>query len=211
MEAIKNSIIGKKIEKVEYSEVNNHDGPFYFENFDVIDFGINFTMDNGYKWHLNWKDSDNFGLDECAYYFPKHLDRAYLLLWDATARWDQFTKLKIVDFKSDYLDLELTIPQSIEIQFENGKTVTIRIAEEQNLDYSIPDPLAFSDSNDIYVFFSEPPPSPKWIPFKKPSLNETGNKLLDHPTIQVGLYKIIWFLIIFATISICIYLNFKPY
>lgn len=213
MEAIGNNIIGGKIKCVHYGEVNFHEGPFYFSNFDVIDSGINFEMDNGYKWHLYFKHSDIFMfgeafiLGEGEFFFTNEEIKEHTKTWEATEHWSPFLNLKIIDFKVDFVDVDSIIPQRCIIQFENGDFITILIAEELNLDYSIPAPLSFVDVNEIYVFFDENVPEFEAVMYAPYSVLEEEKIQLNLPNQNINTSKIIWALLILIILSMCLYLN----
>lgn len=95
---------------------------------------------------------------EGSFYPPKHLDKRLVYTLDAANRWNHLLDSKIVDFRTDYIDTERKTPQSIEVQFKNGKAAAIIIAEKQYLDNSIPNALTNIAVNEIYIFFSEPIP-----------------------------------------------------
>lgn len=213
MKAIRDNIIGRKIECVYYGEVNIHDGPFYFSNFDVVDSGVNFVMDNGYKWHLNFKSLDvfafaeEFRLGEGEFFFIDESVKEITKIWDATERWQAFLNLEIVDFSVDFVDAESTVPQRCKIHFENGAIITLLIAEEQNLDHSIPDPLNFIDVNELYIFFDDNVPKFEPVTYVPYSIKDVENEQLKKTTEMLSTSKVIWAFVIFLILVLSIYLS----
>ncbi len=51
------SLVGKKVLGVMYSEIDNGDGEFHFfadENFDSLDLGLELTLDSGEPETISW-------------------------------------------------------------------------------------------------------------------------------------------------------------
>ncbi len=148
-------IIGHSIERVIYSEVNHHEGKFDFEGFDTFDHAINVQMINGFCWNLGWKDEEYFELGEGHFERNQHLNANEVKSWDATARWNEYLDSKVSNFKVTYIDEAEFIPCKVKIGFENGRQLTVLIAEELNSDGSIPCPLDYEFGGEIYVFHDE--------------------------------------------------------
>jgi len=155
MNTIVDKIIGQKIKKVIYSEVNDHNGKFYYEGFDTFDHGINVQMQNGYWWNFCWKDDEVFELGEGLYEHNKFIDTFDVKSWDATDRWNEVVDYAITDFKVSYIDDEHFIPSQVELIFENGRKITLLIAEELNLDGTLPRHLGYDFGGELYVFHNE--------------------------------------------------------
>ena len=152
MDNIGKKIIGRKIKEVIYSEVNHQNGKFYFNGFDVFDHGLNVQMDNGYWWNLCWREEEYFEFGEGKHDHTKQFAINEIKLFDATARWKNVLNQAVDDFQVSFIDDAEFIPARIEIKFENGQQITILIAEELNLDESIPYPLEYKFAGEIYVF-----------------------------------------------------------
>ncbi|GAB5553467.1 MAG: hypothetical protein Sapg2KO_30580 [Saprospiraceae bacterium] len=60
MENINHKILGQKIKKVIYGEVNHPGGSFYFDGFDSFDHSIQIQMENNFWWNLGWRDEEYF-------------------------------------------------------------------------------------------------------------------------------------------------------
>lgn len=148
---VSKKIVGQKIQKIIYSEVNNHKGEFYFDGFDTFDFAINIQMQNDFWWHLAWKDDDFFEFGKGLYQKNSHLSLDIIKSWEANNRWIDVLNSSIINFKISHIDKAKLIPSLIEISFENGKKIKILIAEELNADNSIPFGLKYDFSGRIYV------------------------------------------------------------
>ncbi|MEK6482597.1 hypothetical protein WJR50_34035 [Catalinimonas sp. 4WD22] len=155
MEEIKIKVIGHKIQKVVYSEVNDHDGKFYYDGFDILDHGINVQMENGYWWNLCWKDEEYFEFGEGRYDHNQYLNSDEIKSWEATERWNEVLSFIVTDFSINFIDEAEFIPAQVSIVFDNGRRITIMIAEALNLDESIPTPLEYEFGGKIYVFHNE--------------------------------------------------------
>ena len=59
------------------------------------------------------------------------------------------------DFRIKFIDDAEFIPAQVDIKFDNGKQIAILIAEELNLDESIPNPLEYEFGGEIYLFHDE--------------------------------------------------------
>lgn len=155
MKNIKTDIIGKKIKSVFYSEINHTNGQFYFEGFDTFDHNLNVEMENGVWWNLSWKNEEyfEFGIDK--YDYNDYLNNDKIKSWDATERWEAVLDSAIINFRIAFIDEAGSIPSTIEIEFQNKKKIKICIAEELNLDKSIPFPFEYNFGGEIYVFHDE--------------------------------------------------------
>ncbi|MFK8060996.1 MAG: hypothetical protein AB8B78_13005 [Polaribacter sp.] len=155
MKEIVENIIGQKITKVIYTELNHPKGKFYFEDFDIFDTSINIQMQNGFWWHLSWKEDEFFELGIDKYLKNKWYKDSEIYTWDATERWKSILNEKIIDFKILYFDDAKLFVEKIILNFENNKSKGILILEELNLDESIPKPINFDLCGEIYVFHNE--------------------------------------------------------
>ena len=151
MEIIDN-ILNKKITKVIYSEVNHHDGKFYFKGFDTFDFSINIQMENEYWWNLSWKNDDYFEFGEGFFNRNKHIEQSEIKSWEATERWKKVIDSKVTEFKIEYIDDAKLIIDRIIIEFEKGDIINILIAPEFNESERISYPLEYDFGGEIYVF-----------------------------------------------------------
>lgn len=151
---LQEQIIGHRIEQVFYGEINNQDGKFYFNGFHTFDFGVNFKMSNGFWWYLGWSESDCFEIGKGEKLYPKGFDKNDVKVWEATAEWRRYLSLKIKNITIDYIeDTDYSLPSLIHLTFENNAKIKICVAEELNLDGSLPTPFKFSISGEVYVFF----------------------------------------------------------
>lgn len=155
MNEIEKHIVGQRIEKVIYSEVNHQSGKFYFDGFDVFDHGLNVKMENGYWWNLCWKGEEYFEFGEGRHDHSNQFSTNEIKLFDATKRWNKVLNQVVEDFKIKFIDEAKFIPAQVEIKFESGKQIAILIAEELNLDESIPHPFEYEFGGEIYVFHDE--------------------------------------------------------
>lgn len=155
MKGIVQNIIGQQIKKVLYSEVNHHNGNFYFDGFDTFDHAINIQMKNGYWWNLGWKNDEYFEFGDGLFEKNEHIVSTEIKSWEATTRWNKVLSFAITDFKVFYIDKANFIPSQIKIKFENGDKVNILISEELNHDQSTPFTIDYAFSGEIYVFHDE--------------------------------------------------------
>ena len=149
---IKGNCIGNKIAEILYSELNHHDGIFYYEGFDTFDYSINIKMQNGYWWNLSWKDNQYFEIGGGKHMNNKFLKREEIKSWDATKRWESVIGKELIDLNFKFIDEAQFIPSEIEMVFEGGDQKNILIGEELNIDGSIPLPLDYKFNGNIYVF-----------------------------------------------------------
>ena len=155
MEEIFKKVLGQKIKKIIYSEVNHHEGKFYFNGFDTFDHAINVQMKSGYWWNLGWKDQDYFEIGKGYFKQNIHLNHNEIIFWEATDRWSEVINSTITDFKITYIDDAKFIPSKIKINFENEKKITILITEELKTDRLIPYPFDYEFGGEIYVIHNE--------------------------------------------------------
>ncbi len=151
---IKENCIGQRIKKVAYSEVNNPESDFYFRGFHAFDYGILITMENGYQWHISWKNDHFFGIEEGMYSYNQAFENT-IKNWDATQEWESFLDQEIIDIKIQSEDPKRQIFSEGTISFVNGERITILIGEELNIDNTIPKPLKYQKNGEIYVFFDQ--------------------------------------------------------
>lgn len=144
-------IIGQSIKTVLYSEVNNHNGPFYYNGFDTFDHAINIQMKNGFWWHLAWKNDEFFEFGPGYFEKNTHLNISEIKQWEATERWKNILGYSVTNFDIVYLDKTGHIPSRIKITFQKNKSISILIAPELNLDKSLPE-LSYNFSGHLYVF-----------------------------------------------------------
>tara|TARA_R110001606_G_C15055277_1_gene614074 strand:- start:82 stop:558 length:477 start_codon:yes stop_codon:yes gene_type:complete len=149
------NIIGEKIQKVIYTELNHPKGKFYFDDFDTFDTSINIQMQNNIWWHLSWKDDEFFEFGKGKYLKNKNYQDSEIKSWDATERWKSILNEKIIDFKVQYFDGSRIFIEKITINFENKISKNILILEELNLEESIPKSTKFDICGEIYVFHSD--------------------------------------------------------
>jgi hypothetical protein len=149
------NIIGEKIRKVVYSELNHPKGKFYFDGFDTFDTSINIQMQDDIWWHLSWKDDEFFEFGKGKYLKNQNYQDSEIKSWDATDRWKSILNKKIIDFKVQYFDDARIFIEKITINFEDKISKNILILEELSLEESIPKPTKFDLCGEIYVFHSE--------------------------------------------------------
>lgn len=155
MKKLKSKIVGHKIKKVIYSEINNPKRAFYFDGFDTFDYAVNIQMKTGYWWNLSWKDQEYFEFGEGEYYHNQYLNPNKIKSWDSTQRWKNVLNKTVTNFSIKFIDDAQLIPAEIEIEFNNEKKVIILIAEELNKNGSIPLPLRYEFNGNIYVFHNQ--------------------------------------------------------
>jgi hypothetical protein len=155
---LKHQIIGQKILGVKYFELNEPHQPFYFEDFDNFDLGIEIELSNGFSFHIGWKEYDKHEIGEGKYIAIERLCPRKQV--DATKRWSSYLNLVIQDIEIFYVNKEWKVPAQCTISFENNESISIILASELNLDGSLPIPLKYENMVEIYVFHSsEPPPT----------------------------------------------------
>jgi hypothetical protein len=152
---IENNILDRKITKVIYSEINHHNGKFYFNGFDTFDHSINIQMENEYWWNLSWKDDEYFEFGEGYFDGNKHIEQSEIKSWESTERWKKVLNSKVSEFKTEYIDDAELIINKIILEFENGEIVNILIAPELNENGMISHPLEYDFGGEIYVFYDE--------------------------------------------------------
>jgi hypothetical protein len=150
--SLEDNIIDKKIKSVFYSEVNHPNGQFYFEGFDTFDHNLNVEMEDGTWWNLSWKNEEYFEVGTGKYEHSDYLANEKIKSWDAKERWKTVLDSIITNFRIAFIDKAGHIPSTIEIEFQSEKKIKICIAEELNLDGSIPTPLEYDFGGEIYVF-----------------------------------------------------------
>lgn len=147
------SIIGFKIQKVEYYTINDIDSSPFFENFDHFDLGINIEFTNGSHFHIGYKNNDR---PELAFdkYEPQKYYSDFRTI-DATHRWQNILDFSISDLDILYAHEEWNLPVKCVFKFKNQISYTLILGEEINLDSSIPNPLYFVDGAYFYLFLNE--------------------------------------------------------
>jgi hypothetical protein len=149
------SIIGFKIHQILYSEVNHHQGTFYYSGFHTFDHGINIQMESGYWWHWNWNEDEYFELAEGKYLKNNYIDEKQVKIWDATEEWTNYLGLTITDVQIEYIDDEQLIPSACILHFENQETISIMIGLELNTDGTFPVPFEIDFTGELYVIFDK--------------------------------------------------------
>jgi hypothetical protein len=199
---IKEQILGQKIIRVDYYEINRNEHSFFYADFDNFDLGINLEFSNGFNWHIAWQGNDRPELGIGKYIVEDHY-KGFISV-DATDRWTPFLDLCINDFKLEYVCEELNIPAMCSIHFSNSKKVTIVLGEELNLDDSLPLPLKYDEGPEIYVFFCQELPPIELVKFVLP-INPLGDY---HPdgTIRWKLktQEFIGFVIVVLVLVVCL-------
>ena len=147
---LKHQIIGQKILKVTYFELNDSNPPFYFEGFDNFDLGLDIELSNGFSFHIGWTENDRHEIGTGKYIPIERLNPHASL--DATVRWSSIINLVIRDIEVIYVSKEWSIPAQCTISFENDDKITIILGGELNLDGSLPLPLKYENMIEIYVF-----------------------------------------------------------
>lgn len=150
---IAESVIGHQIEQVVYGEMNDPQGPFYYEGFHVVDLGINIQMSNGYWWHMYWKDDEIFELGEGLYQHNSFISPHEVLIWDATAAWQPYLPFEVASFRVQYIDDEETIPMRVSLTSRQGRVISLVIGEELNPNGTIPTPLSYYYGGELYILF----------------------------------------------------------
>jgi hypothetical protein len=137
---IARSLVGETIEAVIYTEVAYEEGgPAWNEespHFDSLDHGLDLHLGSGHICSVTWgSEFANHGLsfsstpleswDRCA-------------SWPATQRWSHLVSTRITDVRLywTYWENQDTgkrryFPQDLEIQFENGNSVTLSAFESR--------------------------------------------------------------------------------
>ena len=104
---------------------------------------------------LNWKNEEYFELGEGRFFKNEYLSDDEVKIWNCTREWEDYLNIEIIEFKVNYIDVAQLILSSFELKFKNNKIVTIIIGKELNLGGTIPIPLEFDFSGEIYVFFNQ--------------------------------------------------------
>jgi len=152
MDSFEKKIVGYSVNKIIYSEVNDHNAEFYFDGFDSFDHSINIQMENGFWWNLGWKNQEYFELGEGLFTGNDHIPKNEIKSWEATERWNRILSSKISDLKLYYIDESNLILNKIEIQFENKEVINIIIAQDIENNGVINYPLEYDFGGVIYVF-----------------------------------------------------------
>lgn len=152
MEEVIENIIGQKITKVIYTELNHQNDNFHFDGFDTFDTSINVKMQSGFWWHLSWKDDEFFEFGKEEYLKNQNYNDSEIKSRNSTERWNSVLNKKVIDFKIKYFDEEKLFLERIDLFFENQERKSILILEELNSDKLIPKPLQFDLGGEIYVF-----------------------------------------------------------
>ena len=155
MNSFEKKIIGHKVSKVIYSEVNDHNSEFYFDGFDSFDHSINIQMENGFWWNLGWKSQEYFELGQGHFTGNKHIPKNEIKSWDATGRWNKILNSKVSDVKLYYIDEANHIIHKIKIKFENKEVLNIIIAQDLENNGRISYPLEYDFGGVIYVFHKQ--------------------------------------------------------
>ena len=158
------SIIGLKIQKVEYYTINDIDSSPFFEDFDHFDLGINIEFTNGSHFHIGYKNNDR---PELAFdkYEPKKYYSDFRTI-DATHRWQNILDCSISDLDILYAYEKWNLPTKCVFKFKNQISYTLILGEEINLDSSIPNPLYFVDGAYFYLFLNENIPAFEHVKFR---------------------------------------------
>lgn len=161
------SIVGFKIQKVEYYIINDIDSSPFFEDFDHFDLGINIQFTNGSHFHIGYKNNDR---PELAFYKydPQKYYSGFRTI-DATQRWQNILDCSISDLNVLYVNEDWRLPAKCVFKFENRVSYTLVLGEEINVDNSIPNPLYFVDGAYFYLFLNEniPPFEPVKIKYEE--------------------------------------------
>lgn len=151
----KQHIIGARITRVRYSEVNDPQGPAHFDGFDTVDAGIHLLMDNGYAWNFRWTDNEFFEMDEGLYERPEFLEQDRVTVRDASDRWAPYLPHRVSALELTHLDEEAGIVERCTLVFDNGARVTFLVAEEMGPGDTLPNSLAYDLGGHLYVFHDE--------------------------------------------------------
>lgn len=211
-DSIRHQIIGQKIVKVTYFELNDLDHAVYFDTFDNFDLGIEIAFSNGFHWHIGWTDNDYHEAGE-GNYIPT--DRLYPHKQiDATNRWTNYLNSTISNFEVIFVTEQWNIPAKCTIQFNHSESISIILGEELNSDESLPQPLEFVEANEIYVLFPHSNELPlteivEVILHKKPAGKVDKNHALDeslHPdsVLKAKSINLVGLLIIFVITALII-------
>jgi len=151
---IKENSIGHRIQKIDYSEINNPKGDFYFRGFHTFDYGMFITMSNGYQWHIIWKNDQSFTIGEnIAEKKSIYTDNSKI--WDATSEWESYLDHEILGVDLQFLGDDGQSFSECTLSFINGESITILIDKELNINNIIPKPLNYQDNGEIYIFFDQ--------------------------------------------------------
>lgn len=202
MEELKNQLLGQRIKKVSYFELNYQAQPFFYPEFDNFDLAIAIELGNGFHWYIGWKDNDRpeVGIGK---YTPERYYESFIEV-DATERWAATNECKIIDFEIEMVNSEWRIPARCTFHFDNLNSVSIFLAEELNIDGSLPLPLMYADVSQFYVFFgSELPPSVK-VKIILPLQSEYFDPVEPTPTPKYNLSFYVGLIIVLLVLIIAV-------
>jgi hypothetical protein len=138
------SLIGRTVNKVEYTEISyepNHPSPYYptqFKNLDSVDFSIFLFTDNDNIVEIYWSGRfHQYGID---IKINEPSDFSDFIKWDVSVNelWIKFIGTKITDFKISWETVTATeentrkterfiYPQDIRITFSNNKRFSLAL------------------------------------------------------------------------------------
>ena len=107
----------KKIKKVSYSEINEHQRKFFYDGFDSCDHGIHLQFDDHSWWHFCWKEEENFQLGSGRHDHKSQFSEDEITFKDATERWRGYLDSPIIEFDIVCVDEEEKFPAKVNIKF----------------------------------------------------------------------------------------------
>jgi|GEM_PF-4592564 len=148
-------VIGNCIQEVRYSEVNNRNGPFYFDGFDVVDCGVWFRMDNGHVWSFRWTDDEIFELVAGAKEHAEILEDDKVKTWDASAQWTRYRDQPVQAVRISFFDEAAGLVERCVIAFEDGSEVSLVITEGLGPNEVRPVSSAYAMGGSLYVIYDQ--------------------------------------------------------
>lgn len=215
-------LVGKRIRKVTYYEVNRRSHPMFFKTFDNFDLGINIEFSDGTNWSIGWKDH-NYPEAEAEKYLPReHYDS--FLERNATHQWNKVIGSAIVSAEIQWVAEHRRILGRCNFRFKNRESVAIIMGSEPNLDGSLPLPLRYQEGSDFYVFHTKETPPYEAVKLVYPTFDErrqiedeyedneidsmnrgTIRAFDDAPTKKIRGEVVFGFLLFLGLLTVCLY------
>lgn len=160
-ETLAESLIGEKIRRVEYFEINYEGYETDFlgdEGFDSLDYGANIYMESGQVFGFIWGDEFfQYGVSILKIPLQSKLSECREVEVSKSKKWNQLIAKQIISIRVDWgwvkesglFKKKIYYPQSIVLKFEGGGLVIISALE-------IRDQSHFGMTDNITVFFDMP-------------------------------------------------------
>lgn len=150
-----NSLIGQKIESVQYAAIDYFDGKYYWDHDKIheVEHGVEIAVSSGEIYRISW---DDYKGDYGVYIAKKELKSFWneAVMWNVTERneWKEIIGKEIKEIKTyrHEWNNEASL-QDVEFEFINGKKIWL-----SSSGYDTEKDQLLGGSDDISLIFEEP-------------------------------------------------------